>query len=291
MKDLSLIIISCNTRELLRRCLLSIEESLKDTSFRTETLVVDNNSHDGSVLMVKENFPGVIIIENNANIGFGKANNQASVKASGNYLLFLNSDTEAKKDSIIKLYKFAQAQKDHSIIGGKLFNTDGSPQASCGHFYTLPIVVLSLFLKGDQLRLTRFSPERILSTDWVSGACFIVKHSFFKTLEGFDESIFMYMDEVDLCFRAKKIGGEIIFYPYAHFLHVGSASSSDKRAPYINIFSGLLYFYSKHWPQEKRWLKILLLIKAYIAVLIGSLIFNKSLVINYSKAIALIKNE
>lgn len=290
MKDLSIIIISYNTKYLLRRCLTSIESSLgSSSSLSWEAIVVDNNSHDGTVQMIKREFPFVGMIVNKENVGYGRANNQAAEVAKGKYVLFLNSDTRVLNSGIEKLLDFAKEGGD-SIFGGKLFNPDGSSQPSCGYFYSLPIVFLSLFLKGDQLHITRFSPKNFTKTDWVSGACLLIKKDVFRRLGGFDEQIFMYMDEVDLCYRAKKISLGVFFYPHAHFIHVGSASSADRRIPYVNLFSGLLYFYQKHWPDKLTRLKILLKNKAIAGLCLGKILGNKSLAGNYSKALELLKS-
>lgn len=290
-KDLSIIIVSHNTKRLLRRCLNSVFTNLRASNIKFELIVVDNASRDGSVEVIENEFPQVRLIKNQKNLGFGIANNQGVKKSRGKYLLFLNSDIVVLNEAIPKLYRFAKKQEKYGIYGGKLFNPNGTIQPSCGYFYSLPIVFLSLFLKGDQLHLTRFSPDKIKKTDWVSGACLLISRDIFNELGGFDERIFMYMDEVDLCYRAKQRGYCVVFYPEAHFIHVGSASSQDKRAPYVNLFSGLMYFYQKHWPQKLWLLKIMLKMKALIAIFMGRILGNKSLVANYQKAMAILAQK
>ena len=284
MRDLSIVIISYNTKDLLKKCLSSILASLASSSLNYEVIVVDNGSTDGSQEIIKREFPSVRLMLNKSNLGYGKANNQAAKNAQGQKLLFLNSDIEVIDESIEKLVQFGKQDGFQSIYGGKLFNLDGSPQPSCGYFYTLPITFISLFLKGDQLHLSRSSPTLVKKTEWVSGACLMIGKNKFNTLGGFDEKIFMYMDEVDLCFRARHKGIDIIFYPEAVFTHIGSASSKDKRTSYINLFNGLLYFYKKHWPQKLVFLKVLLRLKAGLSMGIGYVLRNNSLYNNYRKA-------
>lgn len=250
--------------------------------------MVDNHSSDGSREMIKKEFLQVKLMENLENVGFGKANNQAAKEAAGKMLLFLNSDTQVFDQAIDRLYHFA-FQKKNVICGGRLINPDGSFQASCGPFYTLPYVFLWLFLQGDRLHLTRSSPGKVTETDWVSGACLLLRNDDFKSLSGFDESIFMYMDEVDLCYRARSRGLRVIFYPEACFLHVGSASSADKRTPYINVFKGLAFFYKKHWPSHLKLLLTLLKIKANLGIGFGVISGKTSFVTNYRKALEVIR--
>lgn len=288
-KDLSIIIVSFNTKDLLKRCLSSIFSSLSRANFSYEVIVVENNSTDGSRTLVQHEFPQVLLVANRENVGFGFANNQATKLAKGKYLLFLNSDTEVLDHGIEKLYAFANKLHQEAIYGGKLYNSNYTPQASCGPFYTLPYVFLWLYLQGDRLRITRSSPNDNVETDWVSGACLLINYDLFHKLRGFDEKIFMYMDEVDLCYRAKKMNVPTIFFPQAKFLHVGSASSKDKKTPYINVFRGLAYFYQKHWPEELKSLLLLLKIKANLAIGFGLLFRKQSFVVNYRKALEAIK--
>lgn len=284
MIDCSIIIISYNTNELLHKCLGSLYAHITSSPYSYEVLVVDNASSDGSPEMVKNNFPHVQVIINKQNVGFGRANNQAAGKAHGKLLFFLNSDTEVLDDAVNALCTFALKSSQNAIYGSKLLNPDNTDQASAGKFYTLPIVILSLFFKGDYLHLTRSSPSTATYTDWVSGACFLVPKDVFVQLGGFDEKIFMYMDEVDFCFRAKEKNIKTLFYPDARFIHIGSASSDDKRKPYVHVFEGLLYFYRKHWPKQIFLLKFILYAKSFLGITLGHLLFNNSLKKNYSIA-------
>ena len=163
--NLSIIIPSFNTKALLLRCLKSIDASLSGSSLSSEIIVVDNGSTDGSRELVEsgkwkvESEAKSILIENKKNVGYGKANNQGINAAKGEIILLLNSDIKVINNAIEQMYQFV---KEHpkSFAGGKLLNEDGSPQASCGPFYTLPVVFFMLFAKGDALGLTRYSPDR-----------------------------------------------------------------------------------------------------------------------------------
>ncbi len=286
--DLTIIIPSFNTKDLLDQCLSSIDTSLKGSALTYEVIVVDNASTDGSIQLLNTKYKRVIKILNDKNIGYGKANNLGIQKAKGNHILLLNSDIEVLDNAIGKLYEFG-ADKPKAFIGGKLLNTDKTPQSSCGPFYTLPVVAIMLFLKGDTLGITRSSPDRITYTDWVSGACLFAAKSAFLDVGLFDESIFMYMEEIDLLYRARKKGYGTFFYPDARFIHVGAASSGSKKQPVLNIYRGLLYFYTKHRTIiEKQVLQCLLWVKAVISVIIGRVTGNTYLVSTYEEATRLV---
>lgn len=284
--DLSIIIPSYNTSALLERCLLSVFASLKGSDVSFEVIVVDNASSDGSPEAVNKKFPQVLLLRNKTNLGYGKANNQAIKIAKGRYVLLLNSDIIVQNDATGALYRFVR-NNVKAFAGGKLFNEDGSPQPSCGLFYTLPVVAVMLFIRGDYWGATRFAPERVEKVDWISGACLIGRKSSFLDVGLFDEGIFMYMEEVELLYRANQRGYATFFYPEARFIHAGSASSGQRRTPVVNIYRGLVHFYSKHYGWFPRTvLKAMLYTKALAAIAVGRMIGRSDLVHTYEEALA-----
>jgi len=292
--ELSIIIISYNTYKITKNCLESIFKSLKNNHINYEILVVDNASSDDSLSMLKNikyNDSNIRIIENKANIGFARANNQAVQLTKGEYILFLNSDTVVINDAINKLFDFYKKnEKTINFLGGKLLNADLTPQPSCGPFYSLPVIFAALFLRGDYWGLTRSSPCRLKEVDWVSGACILTKKSIFEKLGGFDEKIFMYMDEIDFLYRAKKCDFRVFFYPEAKFIHLGSASSGKRTFPILQVYSGFLYFYKKHHGAlANKVLKFVLKLKAIIALTVGRITGNKYLDETYEKAYQMVK--
>lgn len=291
--DLSILILSYNTRTVTIECLESIFSSLLNAPFTYEVIVLDNNSQDSSVEDIKNKFPQVLLLEKKENLGFGKGNNELAQIAKGKNLLFLNSDIIVVKDAIEKLFTFFEDHNNtYSFVGGKLFNQDGSPQYSAAPFFTLPVVFAVHFLRGDYWGLTRYSPTTIRRVDWLSGACVMVRKNVFLELEGFDEAIFMYMEEVDLMYRAKQKGYITAFYPAAHFIHYGSLSSNGRTDPILNVYRGFLYFYRKHYgTTELFMLKFMLLVKAVVAYSIGVLIHNNYLEKTYDKAIKLVQES
>ncbi len=268
--DLSVVIVSYNTQKLLSDCLSSVGRSLKGSGVDTEVIVVDNVSTDGTREMLKKKFPWVKTIYNSENVGFGRANNQGIQKAKGEYIFLLNSDTIILDSAIAKLLSFAR-QHPKTFVGPKLLNPDRSVQTSCGPFFTLGVVFAALFLKGDRIGLTRWSPGKSRRVDWVSGAALMGPRKIFLDDLLFDEKIFLYMEEIDLLYRARKKGFRTLFYPRSVIVHIGSASSpTQKRGPVLHIYRGLKYFYAKHHaPWQMTILRFFLKAKAATAWLIG----------------------
>ena len=288
MVDLSIIIISFNTKKYTFDCIKSITDSLKNPSFTYEVVVWDNASTDGTIEILKkaqaEN-QHIRLLESKENIGFGRGNNRAAEKAKGAHLLFLNSDTLVLDNAVEKLYRFYRDHEQQAqFVGGKLFNTDKTEQSSAGSFFTLPVTFTVLFLGGDRLNITRYSPKKTRRVDWVSGACIMTSKIYFDRLNGFDEKIFMYMEEVDLLYRAKAQNLATYFYPEAHFIHYGSGSS-NRTYPVQQLFRGLLYFYRKYSsPPAVFLLRSMLQLKALVAVAIGRATKNEYLINTYGKA-------
>lgn len=254
---------------------------------RIEIIVVDNNSTDDSVSAISslplKNF-SIKLISNKENLGFAKGCNIGAKAANGKYLLFLNSDTEVEDGGFTKMTNFLDENTGVGILGGKLKNTDGSIQRSAGKFYSLFNLVIML-LGLERFGFLRSSYNNVQKVDWVSGACMMVKNEVFKKLKGFDEKFFMYIEDMELCFRARKAGFLTYFYPDTKIKHK-SLGSSNRTFAIINIYKGILHFYSKHKSRFEYFIaKTLLIIKAKISILIGLLALNSDLKDRYKKAI------
>ena len=259
-----------------------------------EIIVVDNNSRDDSVEMLEnlkfkiENLKLKIIV-NNDNLGFAKANNQGIKIAEGKYILLLNSDTIVKDRALEKMVSFLEKRKEFAILGPKLLNADGTPQPSLGKFPTLPVAAAMLFLEHflpASLLRVRWSPKNEREGDWVMGAALLLRREVYEKIGGLDENIFMYMEEVEWCFRAKKAGFRVYFYPQAEIIHLGRGSSkSGKKEPILQIFRGLIYFYEKHQPSWKKEILLFLLkLKANLSFFLGILTDNSYLKKTYGEA-------
>lgn len=291
MTILSVIIISYNTRELTVRCLKSIikqyQEQLQSGDF--EIIVVDNNSTDDTVIKIlnlKSKILNLKIIENKKNYGFSKANNIGARSTSSRYLFFLNSDTEVKDKGLLSMVDFINKNQQVGILGARLVNNDGSVQPSTGPFYTLANATAMLF-GGEKLGLVRKSPKEISQVDWVSGGAMMVGTGLFNKLGGFDEKLFMYIEDMEFCWRAKKNKTKTYFYPNISIVHK-QLGSSNRTFAILNIYQGLLYFYKKHMNYlEYLLVKLMLKTKASLAVVIGIMVNNAYLKETYRKALAL----
>lgn len=293
MIDLSIIIVSYNTKKITKDCLESINRSLTGTKIKYEIVVLDNNSHDGSPqlleTMSQDNYNNLIYKQTGQNLGFGKGTNLGVKIAQGQYVLLLNSDTIILNRAIEKLYNFyVENEKQVHFLGAKLLNRDLTPQPSAARFFTLPVIFATLLLKGDYWELTRSSPNKFCQVDWVSGACIMTTKKLYLRLGGFDKNIFMYMEEVDLLYRAKKLGLNTYFYPDSQIVHLGSASSNGKTFPIIQVYKGFLFFYKKHYSILHLFaLHIILKLKAIIAYLIGKIKNDSYLIKTYGEAFKL----
>ena len=278
----SIIILSYNTKDLLRLCLTSLQKHVTD--IKTEIIIVDNNSSDDSVKMIKKEFPEVTLVESGINLGFSKGINLGVKHAKGEYLLFLNSDCEFLKSDFSSMVSYLNDHPEVGVVGGRMENSDGSLQRSYSNFYGIKDIAIMLFGREKvELRMQKSDTER--ETDWVSGGYMLLRSEIFRKVKGFDEHIFMYTEDMELCFRVKKLGHKVYYVPYSTVRHEGQGSSNRSFAV-INIYKGLKYFYKKHKSSlEYLLVMVLLLIKAGLAIIIGTMTGNKKLVSTYKEAL------
>lgn len=251
-KTTAVCIINYNTRDLLRDCLHSVVSENP-----AEIIVVDNASTDQSAQMVAEEFPTVKLISLSENPGYGAAANRAIVASSADHILLLNSDTCLKHGSLQALSDYLEANEFAALIGPRLVNPDGSPQRSSFHFPTPVHIFLYLFKLYSLIRYTPLLRQRSLqvlpgasakAVPWVLGAALAFRRSVFESIGGFDESFFMYFEEVDLCYRLRQQGWQIHFAPVTEIIHVGGASTSQRRTEMsAHYFISLAQFYRKHY--------------------------------------------
>jgi len=249
MTILSIIILSYNTKNITSKCVESIVNQYKKElgHGEIEVIVVDNASSDASaseISNLKSQISNLRIIQNKENVGFAKGCNIGVRESKGKYILFLNSDTEVLDRGFLKMVDYLDTNKKIGILGGKLLNPDYSPQPSAGKFYTM-LNFLLLVIGGERFGWLRSSPKKIKRVDWVSGACFMIGRELFDKLGGFDKHFFMYMEDMELCFRAKNCGFPTYFYPDIKLIHQ-SLGSSNREFAVKNINKGILYFYQKH---------------------------------------------
>jgi GT2 family glycosyltransferase len=256
--DLSIIIINWNSAELLNTCLESIEKWVVGVSW--EAIVVDNCSDNSDIRLCQEvlvlRYPWAKFIFNEENIGFAKANNQALKLCQGKKVLLLNPDTCFVGPGLSELLSITDQPKV-GMVACKLLNADLSTQLSC-FYYPLPVRVFatSLFLhkilSEKYRRKIVFVPgdlEHTQNPDWVLGAFMLVTREVLEHLGGFDESIFMYGEDMELCFRVRLLGLRIVYIPDFAVIHYGGCSgrkawTNAKRE--ILVYKAIFYFYRKH---------------------------------------------
>jgi GT2 family glycosyltransferase len=255
MIDVSIIIVSWNTRDILRQCLQSIYE--QTVALEYEVIIIDNASTDGSAEMIKTQFPKAILVENTINKGFAAANNQAIVLAKGRFILLLNPDTIVLNNAINKSILFADQNQQAAVIGCKVFNPDGTLQPTCFMFPSL----LNMFLSSSYLyklfpksrffgreRMTWWDRDDVREVDVVTGCFMLVRRSAIEQIGLLDERFFMYGEETDWCYRFKQAGWKVVFTPVAEIIHLGSQSSKKIREKMIvQVRLSILYFISKHY--------------------------------------------
>ena len=240
--DVSVIIVSWNTKDLLKRCLQSINEQTKGITY--EVIVIDNDSHDGTCEMLKEEFPKYHLIESKKNLGFVKGNNCAFKHARGRYILYLNPDMELLSNAIGEMKCFLDQKLEYGAVGCKLVYPNGSIQYVCARTFPTPfnqfcfLVALNRIFPNSKtfstVEMRYWDHNDSREVDCLSGACILVRRRIIQWLSGFDEKIFMYADDVDLCFRIRKAGWKIQYLADHKIIHYSGASSKQHSKRYFS---------------------------------------------------------
>jgi GT2 family glycosyltransferase len=252
--DISIIVVNWNTQKLLYDCLESIYAHTENLTF--EIIVVDNASSDDSVGMVKNNFPDVILVENESNRGFAVANNQGMAIANGRYVLLLNSDTVIFDNALNKAVSFADAHSKVGVVGCRVLNSDGTLESSCFMFPSiLNMILSSICIHRIFPRSRFFGRERMSWYDWsnaskvdaVAGCFMLVRREAIEQVGLMDERFFIYGEDTDWCRRFHTAGWDVMFYPEAEVIHVGGASSSkDPIKFYLEMLKADMQYWRKH---------------------------------------------
>jgi GT2 family glycosyltransferase len=250
-------VVSYNTRELLRACLASVWRDAP-----AAVLVADNGSADGSVGMVRSEFPGTIVIVDESNRGYGAAANQAIRRAATPYVLLLNSDTEIAPGTLAGLAAYLDAHPQAAIVGPRLLERDGSLQEST---FPWPSPVNALLGESKLSALVRLVPgvrsrhlrtwahDRPRIVPWVLGAALAIRRSAFDEVGGFDERFVMYFEETDLSRRLAAAGWETHFAPVGTVMHIGGASTEQVRpAMAVRFYESMARWYRHHEPSQLR---------------------------------------
>ncbi len=259
--DLSVIILNWNTRDLLEKCLHSLECPQPGLEF--EVIVVDNASEDQSREMVRELFPQVRLLTNPMNIGFGAGNNTALPHAGGRYVLFLNSDTVVLEGALAALVGYADANPEVGILGPKLLNADGSLQYSCRRYPNLGTGFFRNTPLGRLFPNNRFNTDYLMTdwdhvtpreVEWVSGAALMMRRSLLDEIGSFDEDFYMYCEDVDLCWRANHAPRQeatywrVAYFPDSVIYHlIGKSSDKVPTRMTYEFHRSQYLFYKKHY--------------------------------------------
>jgi len=256
MIDLSIIIVNYNVKEFLLNLLKSILKA--SSQLKVEIIIVDNASEDGSPRVIKEKFPEIKLIENNINVGFGKANNQALKIAKGKFILLINPDAIVREDTLVKMVQFFREHSACGLAGCKVLNPDGTLQLACRRSFPTPWVSFSkivglskLFPKSKlfaKYNLTFLDENKTYEVDAVSGSFMMLRRETYSKIGGFDERFFMYGEDLDYCYRVKQAGYKVYYFAGAEVIHYKGESTRRSPIDETNLFyDAMNLFVEKHF--------------------------------------------
>jgi len=253
-RTLSVVIVTWNSSGCIHDCLSSLEGKTSDI----EVIIVDNDSHDGTQEIVEKHFPWVRLISNSHNAGYAHANNQGIAESSGDYLLFLNPDTIVNDRAIPALMTFMKSHDEAGALAPQLINPDGTVQQSCREFPTWQILLWEftgfsrIFSKSRlfaRWRMGYFDHRSMREVDQPMASCLLVPRGVLEAVGVFDERFPMFMNDVDLCYRIKKGGWCIVFFPEASVVHrLGESTERVKKQMIISSHRSIYHYFKKHHP-------------------------------------------
>ena len=250
---LSILLVTYNCAKLATRAIQCVLSHTAELDF--EIIAVDNASNDNTTAELRTVYPRIQLIENRTNVGFARACNQAIQLAKGEFIVLLNTDCFLQNDAFGEMVAFLERQSDVGIVGARLLNTDKSPQGSCRRFVTTTREVLATLPCLNKLPFQCFHRDVLdalgcpapMLVDYVSGACLMFRRSTVEIVGGFDEQFFMYSEEEEFCFRARKAGIKTAFVPGAVAVHVGGASFGKDVCRRSTLIAGSrLKYYMKY---------------------------------------------
>lgn len=258
--DISICIVSFNTRDLLRECLTLLYGQQAGCSF--EVIVADNASTDGSLTMLAVTFPQVQVIQNQANLGYTRPMNQALCAAGGRYLMQLNPDTLPQPGFLDSLVGFMDANPQVGLCTPKVLNRDGTLQKQCRRSAARPWDALTHMLGLSRLfphsrvfghyLMTYLPEDQTAEVEAVSGSCMVIRREVVQQIGYLDERFFAYQEDADFSFRARAAGWMIYYYPGAQIIHYGGHGGS-RSAPYRGIIAwhhSFLLYYRKNLARD-----------------------------------------
>lgn len=276
--DVSVILVNWNGCDLLERSLSALFTMTHKVTM--QVIVVDNASSDGSVAMVRRQFPQATLLINSNNVGFARANNQALELVRGRYILLLNTDAFVHDGAVDGMVAFMDDHPDAGSVGCRLYYEDGMLQRSCFAFPTLATELWSvlfldrLFSKSRYFgayQMTYWDMNNTQPVDSLMGACIMVRSDVIRRIGLFDEQFFMYSEEIDLCYRIQKEGLRNYYLPQFSAIHLwGGSSRRVRRDSFLRLYQSRVKFFRKHYGEkvvEKY--KTILLFSAFLRVSLG----------------------
>lgn len=254
MLDLSIVVLSWNTRELTLACLAALQRD--ESTLAREIIVIDNGSHDGSADAIAAAHPGVQLVRNAANRGYAGGNNQGAALAQGEYLCLLNSDTEVRPLALDRLVGFLRAAPAHGAVAPRLVHPDGSVQHACMRFPGLATAlcfdtVFGRVWPGTAVvaRYHMRDFDHLTSRDVAQppGACFVIARAEYLAMGGFDEELWLYFNDVDLCRRLAQAGRRIHYLATAEVMHHVGGSTRSLQKIAVAWHRNRLAYYRKHY--------------------------------------------
>lgn len=261
--DCSIIIVNYNTRDLLISCLASVYQTVQ-SEYEFEVIVVDNASKDGSREAVELLYPEVILLPQESNLGFAKANNKGINIANGRYILLLNSDTVIQPDTLMKMLELMDSNSDIGASGCKVVLPDGSLDKACKRSIPTPVSAFYHYLGMSKLfpnnqkfgayNLTYVHEDEISEVGALVGAFMLVRKKVIDEVGLLSEDYFMYAEDIDWCYRIKEAGWKIVYYPNTQITHYKRASSKKaKLKTTYHFYKSMILFYNKfHRPKYNR---------------------------------------
>jgi hypothetical protein len=279
--DLSIIIINWNTKQLLRECVESVYKTTKNINF--EIIVVDNASSDGSVEMVKKEFDKVILIENDVNMGFAKANNVGFPLAVGRYVLLLNSDTVVQPDALDSAVKFLDINKEVGALTPKIFNADGTIQHP--GYLKEPSLTAEIYDAFELRKIfkiersdTRPAEDDVYEVAHACGCSLFIRNEALDKVGYLDDQMIFSFEDADICIRIRRAGWHILYFPDSHIIHFGGASRGKHNSRAVNAMlqSKYVFFRKYHNGLYVTTLATCLVFSAIIKVLVMSILMIRS---------------
>lgn len=245
--DMSIVLVCWNNKDYLEPCLESLYNSGLKSTF--DVVVVDNGSTDGSQEMLQEKFPQVKLIQNDHNVGLGRASNQGIEATNGRYVLLLNNDTLVDGPSLDAMNAFMDDNPQAGAVGGRLLNPDGSFQSGYAGFSSLTEELLIATRLGERLwdgYPSHGQGDQVKAVGWLSSACLLLRRKALEEVGLLDESYFIYGDEADLQYRLNQAGWKVYYLPDSTIIHYGGRSLDRWRRRKM-VYRGKMLFYRKNY--------------------------------------------